>query len=117
MSDDDDTLTLQATKHDKLGIIHCGVTREGFIAVGGEPRNIADGEEIRTGIYKTKALKPTGAGDSFMAGYLFQRLKGMDVPAAGRFAAALATVKLERQGAFSGTEAEVWTRAEASCSP
>ncbi len=43
---DDVTLTLVPTKHDKLGIIHCGVTREGFIAVGGEPRNIDDGEEI-----------------------------------------------------------------------
>jgi len=30
----------------------------------------ADGEEIRTGIYPVKALKPTGAGDSFMAGLL-----------------------------------------------
>ncbi len=30
----------------------------------------ADGEEIRTGIYPVTALKPTGAGDSFMAGFL-----------------------------------------------
>ncbi|WP_050526482.1 5-dehydro-2-deoxygluconokinase [Pseudorhodobacter aquimaris] len=30
----------------------------------------ADGTEIRTGIFPTKALKPTGAGDSFMAGFL-----------------------------------------------
>lgn len=48
-----DTLTLTPAKHDKLGIIHCGVTREGFIAVGGEPRDIEDGQEIlfeRTGI-------------------------------------------------------------------
>jgi 5-dehydro-2-deoxygluconokinase len=28
----------------------------------------ANGEEIRTGIYPVDALKPTGAGDSFMAG-------------------------------------------------
>ena len=48
-----DTLTLTAARHGKLGIIHCGVTREGFIAVGGEPRDIEDGQEIlfeRTGI-------------------------------------------------------------------
>ena len=43
---DTDSLTLMPTKHDKLGIIHCGVTREGFIAVGGEPRDIEDGQEI-----------------------------------------------------------------------
>ena len=30
----------------------------------------ADGDEISTGIYTVKALKPTGAGDSFMAGFL-----------------------------------------------
>ena len=50
---DDDTLTLAPAKHARLGIIHCGVTREGFIAVGGEPRDIDDGQEIvfeRTGV-------------------------------------------------------------------
>lgn len=30
----------------------------------------ADGDEIETGIFKVDALKPTGAGDSFMAGFL-----------------------------------------------
>ncbi len=30
----------------------------------------AGGEEIRTGIYPVEALKPTGAGDSFMAGLM-----------------------------------------------
>ena len=30
----------------------------------------AAGEEIRTGIYPVDAVKPTGAGDSFMAGFL-----------------------------------------------
>ena len=30
----------------------------------------ADGQETRTGIYPVTALKPTGAGDSFMAGLL-----------------------------------------------
>jgi hypothetical protein len=44
---ENETLTLSAPAHDKLGIIHCGVTREGFIVVGGEPRNIQDGQEIQ----------------------------------------------------------------------
>ena len=30
----------------------------------------ANGEEIRTGIYPVEAVKPTGAGDSFMAGLM-----------------------------------------------
>jgi len=46
MSGDNETLTLTPARHDRLGIIHCGVTREGFIAVGGEPRNIDDDQEI-----------------------------------------------------------------------
>ena len=43
---EDNTLTLSPTLHGKIGIIYCGVTREGFIAVAGDPRDIADGEEI-----------------------------------------------------------------------
>jgi len=31
---------------------------------------LADGQEIRTGIFPVTALKPNGAGDSFMAGLL-----------------------------------------------
>ena len=49
----DNSITLGPREHDKLGIYHCGVTREGFIAVAGEPRNIDDGQEIvfdRSGI-------------------------------------------------------------------
>jgi hypothetical protein len=42
-----DTITLKAPEHDKLGLIHCGVTREGFISVAGETHDIADGETIQ----------------------------------------------------------------------
>jgi len=50
---------------------------------------------------------PTGCGDTYMAGYLYQRLKGTDPERAGRFAAAMAALKLEGAGPFSGSEAEV----------
>ena len=49
----DESITLGPREHGKPGIYHCGVTREGFIAVAGEPSNIDDGEEIsfeRSGI-------------------------------------------------------------------
>jgi len=49
----DDTIMLTPRHNGKVGVYFCGVTREGFIAVAGEPRNIADGEEImfdRSGI-------------------------------------------------------------------
>ncbi len=54
-----------------------------------------------------KIEDPTGCGDTYMAGYLYQRLKGTDPEMAGRFAAAMATLKLEGSGPFSGSEAEV----------
>lgn len=40
------TISLTPHKYAKLGVVHCGVTREGFIAVAGDPRDIADGQEI-----------------------------------------------------------------------
>jgi len=40
------TLTLKPHAYGKLGIIHCGVTHDGFVAVGGSPHDIADGEEL-----------------------------------------------------------------------
>jgi sugar/nucleoside kinase (ribokinase family) len=44
----------------------------------------------------------TGCGDTYMAGYLYQRIKGADEQQSGRFAAALATLKLESAGPFQG---------------
>ena len=49
----------------------------------------------------------TGCGDTYMAGYLYCRSKGLPPPEAGNFAAAMATLKIERQGPFSGAEEEV----------
>ena len=45
---------------------------------------------------------PTGLGDTYMAAYTFQRLRGFDVRRAGEFAATTATIKLEYKGAFHG---------------
>jgi sugar/nucleoside kinase (ribokinase family) len=54
-----------------------------------------------------KTEDPTGCGDTYVAGYLYQRLKGTAPERAGRFAAAMATLKLESFGPFSGSEADV----------
>ena len=61
-------------------------------------------------------VDPTGAGDSFMAGYLFRRLRSDDIAAAGRFAAALAACKLARSGAFTGEAREVRALLDAASS-
>lgn len=43
---DDQSLTLKPAQHDKLGAIHCGVTRPGVVACAGELKDIEDGEEV-----------------------------------------------------------------------
>lgn len=53
-------------------------------------------------------IDATGCGDTYMAGYLYQRSKGQPVDIAGRFAAAMATLKIQASGPFSGSEHEVW---------
>jgi len=49
----------------------------------------------------------TGCGDTYMAGYLYQQLKGAGLQDAGEFAAAMATLKIESSGPFTGTEEDV----------
>jgi sugar/nucleoside kinase (ribokinase family) len=44
----------------------------------------------------------TGCGDTYMAGYLYQRCKGAGVQQAGVFAAGLASKKMEAAGPFKG---------------
>ena len=49
----------------------------------------------------------TGCGDTYMAGYLYQRIKGVDIQEAGEFAAAMATLKIESSGPFTGNRQDV----------
>lgn len=49
----------------------------------------------------------TGCGDTYMAGYLYQRLKGVGEQQAGLFGAALATLKMESAGPFQGSLEDV----------
>ena len=48
-----------------------------------------------------------GCGDTYGAGYIYHRLQSDDIEAAGRFAAAAATLKLEHEGPFMGDASEV----------
>jgi sugar/nucleoside kinase (ribokinase family) len=49
----------------------------------------------------------TGCGDTYMAGYLYQRAKGAGMEEAGHFAAALSTLKIEGSGPVQATNEEV----------
>jgi 5-dehydro-2-deoxygluconokinase len=58
----------------------------------------ADGQEIRTGIYPVDALKPTGAGDSFMAGFVTSIADGHDLKASLLRGSACASITVSRPG-------------------
>lgn len=46
MSTSQEQVVLTAPHHAKLGCLHCGVTREGFIAVAGDVSDIEDGQSV-----------------------------------------------------------------------
>ena len=56
------------------------------------------GEEIRTGIYPVEALKPTGAGDSFMAGLMTSLADGYDLKTAILRGSACASITVSKPG-------------------
>ena len=68
----------------------------------------------KEGVYYTiPAYKPaavtdaTGCGDTYMAGYLYKRIKDVNPQQAGEFASAMASIKIASAGPFAGDEEEV----------
>ncbi len=63
--------------------------------------------------YNIPAYRPevvvdaTGCGDTYMGGYLYQRVKGKEIQESGEFAAAISSLKMESPGPFRGTEQDV----------
>ena len=55
-------------------------------------------------------MDATGCGDTYVTGYLYQRAKGATIEDAGKFAAAMATIKIEGSGPFNGTKEDVEDR-------
>jgi sugar/nucleoside kinase (ribokinase family) len=63
---------------------------------------------FRIPAYKPTAIvDATGCGDTYMAGYLTKRIQGAGVQEAGEFGAAMATLKIQSSGPFSGNAAMV----------
>lgn len=59
---------------------------------------ISDGVETATGIYKVNALKPVGAGDSFMAGFVAALAQGHAMEQAVLRGSASASITVSRPG-------------------
>jgi sugar/nucleoside kinase (ribokinase family) len=47
-------------------------------------------------------IDATGCGDTYMAGYLYKRIKGAGLQESGEFGAAIASLKMESPGPFTG---------------
>lgn len=58
----------------------------------------ANGTEVRSGIYPVEAVKPTGAGDSFMAGFISSLAGGFDLNQAVLRGSACAAIVVAKPG-------------------
>ena len=68
----------------------------------------ADGQFHEIQAFPTpNVVDATGCGDTYMAGYLYSRSRGAGYVEAGRFAAAMCTIKLGHTGPFNGTQADI----------
>lgn len=54
-----------------------------------------------------QVVDATGCGDTYTIGYLYQRVSGASIEEAGRFAAAMSTLKIEKSGPFCGNKEDV----------
>ena len=54
-----------------------------------------------------KMADATGCGDTYMAGYLYKRLESGGIEEAGKFASAIACLKLQQFGPFSGSNIDI----------
>ncbi|MFV0417695.1 MAG: PfkB family carbohydrate kinase [Dysgonomonas sp.] len=83
--------------------------KEVLVTLGSLGSVIYDGKTF----YKIPAYKPngvvdaTGCGDTYVTGYLYKRAKGASIEDAGKFAASMATIKIQASGPFRGTEEDV----------
>lgn len=83
--------------------------KEVLITLGSLGSVIYDGQTFHLiPAYKPhEVIDATGCGDTYMTGYLYQRAKGASIEEAGRFAAAMSTLKIEGSGPFSGSKEDI----------
>jgi sugar/nucleoside kinase (ribokinase family) len=83
--------------------------KEVIITAGKKDSIIFSGNKFyRIPSFPQKNIKdPTGCGDTYMAGYIYKRLKSEDFNEIGIFAAAVASMKLKNHGPFRGDEADI----------
>lgn len=97
------TLTGLGVPYEAAEQIHDWGVREVIVTLGGGGSVIyAEGKFFETPAYPPRKLvDATGCGDTYSAGYLYGRARGMSYEESGRFAAAMCTLKLEHTGPFN----------------
>lgn len=104
-----ETLTGQTDAREAARILASWGVKEVLLTLGDKCSLIyADGTFHEIPAYKPeKVVDATGCGDTYMTGYLYRRNEGDSYDEAGRFAAAMCTLKLSHSGPFAQTEADV----------
>lgn len=98
-----ETITGLKDAHEAAKLLHSWGVTEVIITLGSEGSLIY----VDDTFYETPAYAPhevvdaTGCGDTYSAGYLYQRTLGATPTEAGKFAAAMCTIKLEHNGPFN----------------
>jgi len=102
-------LTGLADAHDGALVLADWGVKEVVVTNGSKGSFIySDGAFYTIPAYRPKKVADaTGCGDTYMAGYLYQRVQGVPIQQAGEFAAAMASLKMESPGPFTGTEDDV----------
>ena len=97
-----ETITGLKDAHEAAKLLHSWGVTEVIITLGSEGSLIY----VDDTFYEIPAYAPhevvdaTGCGDTYSAGYLYQRILGATPTEAGKFAAAMCTIKLEHNGPF-----------------
>lgn len=98
-----ETITGLKDAHEAAKMIHAWGVTEVIITLGSEGSLVYVDDKF----YEIPAYPPhevvdaTGCGDTYSAGYLYKRLQGATPTEAGKFAAAMCTIKLEHNGPFN----------------
>ena len=98
-----ETITGLKDAHEAAKLIHAWGVTEVIITLGSEGSLVYVDDKF----YEIPAYPPhevvdaTGCGDIYSAGYLYKRLQGATPTEAGKFAAAMCTIKLEHNGPFN----------------
>ena len=104
-----ETITGLKKPHDAAKLIHSWGVAEVIITLGSDGSLIyaADTFHEIPAFPPIEVVDATGCGDTYSAGYLYKRLQGATPTEAGKFAAAMCTIKLEHNGPFNRTMEDV----------